>query len=111
MVVTIGGIFIIGAYFTFAAVQGDFGVVRRVQIVAEKQELTAERDRLRLQVAEMQNLTRRLSDDYLDLDLLDERVAGSRLRDGRLREPAVLEVDRNEIERENSGRRSRSDLR
>jgi cell division protein FtsB len=72
--IVIGGIFIIGAYFTFAAVQGDFGVVRRVQIVAEKQELTAERDRLKLQVAEMQNLTRRLSDDYLDLDLLDERA-------------------------------------
>ena len=33
--IVIGGIFIIGAYFTFAAVQGDFGVVRRVQIVAE----------------------------------------------------------------------------
>lgn len=70
----IGVIFVIGAYFSFAAVQGDFGVVRRVQIVAEKQELTAERDRLKLQVAEMQNLTRRLSDDYLDLDLLDERA-------------------------------------
>jgi len=70
----IGVIFVIGAYFSFAAVQGDFGVVRRVQIVAEKQELTIERDKLKLQVAEMQNLTRRLSDDYLDLDLLDERA-------------------------------------
>ncbi|MFZ1660995.1 MAG: septum formation initiator family protein [Paracoccaceae bacterium] len=70
----VGVIFVIGAYFSFAAVQGDFGVVRRVQIVAEKQDLTAERDKLKLQVAEMQNLTRRLSDDYLDLDLLDERA-------------------------------------
>ncbi len=64
----------IGGYFTFAALQGDFGVVRRVQIVAEKQELTAERDRLKAEVARMQNLTERLSDDYLDVDLLDERA-------------------------------------
>lgn len=64
----------IGGYFTFAALQGDFGVVKRVQITAEKQELTAERDRLRAEVARMQNLTERLSDDYLDVDLLDERA-------------------------------------
>ncbi len=67
-------VMVTGAYFTFAAVQGDFGVVRRVQILSEKDALTAERDRLRLEVGQMQNLTRRLSDDYLDLDLLDERA-------------------------------------
>lgn len=65
---------VIGSYFLSAAVQGDFGVVRRVQITAEKTDLTAERDRLEAEVAEMQNLTDRLSDDYLDLDLLDERA-------------------------------------
>lgn len=64
----------IGGYFTFAALQGDFGVVKRVQITAEKQELTTERDRLKAEVARMQNLTERLSDDYLDVDLLDERA-------------------------------------
>lgn len=64
----------IGGYFTFAALQGDFGVVKRVQVTAEKQELTAERDRLKAEVARMQNLTERLSDDYLDIDLLDERA-------------------------------------
>ncbi|MBS0564338.1 MAG: septum formation initiator family protein [Proteobacteria bacterium] len=64
----------VGGYFTFAAVQGDFGVVKRAEITAEKQALTAERDRLKAEVARMQNLTRRLSDQFLDLDLLDERV-------------------------------------
>ena len=29
---------------------------------------------LEAQIAEIENLTRRLSDDYLDLDLLDERA-------------------------------------
>ena len=64
----------LGFYFTFAAVQGDYGVFRRVQATAEKAALTAERDRLTVEVARMENLTRRLSDDYLDLDLLDERA-------------------------------------
>ncbi|MEZ5731510.1 MAG: septum formation initiator family protein [Paracoccaceae bacterium] len=63
-----------GFYFTFAAVQGDYGVFRRVQALSEKTALTAERDRLRDEVARMQNLTLRLSDSYLDLDLLDERA-------------------------------------
>ena len=52
----IGGMFYyvlaltLGGYFMFAAVQGDYGVFRRVQISAEALDLTAERDRLRDQV-------------------------------------------------------------
>jgi cell division protein FtsB len=66
--------FALGAYFTFAAVQGDYGVFRRVQINAEAEALRAERDRLQLALAGMENRTRRLSDAYLDIDLLDEQV-------------------------------------
>lgn len=69
--VVIGGL---GFYFTFAAVQGDYGVFRRVQAEAERETLTAERDRLKDEATKMENLTRRLSDTYLDLDLLDERA-------------------------------------
>ncbi|EEW24305.1 FtsB family cell division protein [Rhodobacter ferrooxidans] len=65
---------LIGGYFTFAAVQGDFGVFRQVQIKAEAEALRAERDRLKQALAEMQNRTLRLSDAYLDLDLLDEQA-------------------------------------
>lgn len=64
----------LGGYFTFAAVQGDFGLLRRVQIHAEAEALTTERDRLRAELAELRNRTHRLSDAYLDLDLLDEQV-------------------------------------
>lgn len=64
----------VGAYFAFAAVQGDYGVFRQVQIRAEIRDLTVERDRLAVDLAALQNLTRRLSDDYLDLDLLDEQA-------------------------------------
>ncbi len=64
----------LGGYFTFAAIQGDYGVFRRVQINAEAVELASERDRLSSELWRMQNLTHRLSDDYLDVDLLDEQV-------------------------------------
>ncbi|THD84346.1 septum formation initiator family protein [Aliigemmobacter aestuarii] len=64
----------LGGYFTFAAVQGDFGVFRQVQLQAEIEDLEAERDRLRAELSEVQNRTRRLSDAFLDIDLLDEQV-------------------------------------
>ncbi|MGA0539245.1 FtsB family cell division protein [Neotabrizicola sp. VNH66] len=66
--------FTLGAYFTFAAVQGDYGVFRRVEIHAEAENLKAERDRLAADLAEIRNLTHRLSDNYLDLDLLDQQA-------------------------------------
>ena len=59
----------LGLYFAFAAVQGPSGILRRIQIEAETAELAAERDKLKAEVQEMQNLTRRMSDEYLDLDL------------------------------------------
>jgi cell division protein FtsB len=65
---------ILGLYFTFAAVQGDFGMFARVAINAEAEGLRAERDKLSVDLGEMQNLTHRLSDDYLDLDLLDQQT-------------------------------------
>lgn len=64
----------LGGYFAFAAVQGDYGLFRRAQVEAEKTALRAQRDRIAAEVARMENLTRRLSDGYLDLDLLDERA-------------------------------------
>lgn len=64
----------LGAYFTFAAVQGDFGVFRKVEIRAEAASLKAERDRLAAELATLQNLTHRLSDVFLDLDLLDQQA-------------------------------------
>jgi cell division protein FtsB len=66
--------FTLGGYFTFAAVQGDYGVLRRVQIDAEADALRVERDRLAQELAQLTNLTRRLSDGFLDIDLLDQQA-------------------------------------
>ncbi|GLK63555.1 septum formation initiator family protein [Paracoccus kondratievae] len=65
---------LVGAYFIHAAIYGPSGVLQRMQIMAETRELVAERDRLQAEVDRLRNLTRRLSDHYLDLDLLDERA-------------------------------------
>ncbi len=64
----------LGVYFTFAAVQGDFGLFQRAEIDAEIRTMKAQLERVEAQVTEMENLSRRLSDDYLDLDLLDEQA-------------------------------------
>jgi len=64
----------VGAYFTFAAVQGDYGLFRRAEIEVDADALRVELAKLEAEVVRMENLTHRLSDDYLDLDLLDERA-------------------------------------
>lgn len=64
----------LSVYFTFAAVQGDFGILQRAEIDAEGHALRAELLLLQDDVARLENLTRRMSDDYLDIDLLDEQA-------------------------------------
>ena len=63
-----------GTYLTFAAVQGEHGLFNRIQIEADTETLREERDRLARELAEIENRTHRLSDGYLDLDLLDEQA-------------------------------------
>ena len=78
---------LIAAYFAVAAVQGNHGLFRQIQIEAEREALQEELTALRAEVARMEVLTRRLSDDYLDLDLLDEQA-----RDvlGRMRSDEII---------------------
>ncbi len=70
----VGGALLLGSYFSYAALQGDSGIFRRIQIIDQATELQKELDRLNTEIGKMRNLTLRLSDDYLDLDLLDERA-------------------------------------
>ncbi|MGB5864351.1 MAG: septum formation initiator family protein [Sulfitobacter sp.] len=66
--------FALSLYFMFAAVQGDYGLFRRAEILAEAHTMRDQLGAVRAEVVQMENLTRRLSDDYLDLDLLDEQA-------------------------------------
>ena len=63
----------LGMYFTFAAVQGDYGLFRRAEILNEAAKLETELAGLHSEIAYLENLTRRMSDDYLDIDLLDQQ--------------------------------------
>lgn len=65
---------VLGLYFMFAAVQGDFGAFKRAEVNAEARTLEIELTGLQAEVTRMENLTMRLSDNYLDLDLLDEQA-------------------------------------
>ncbi len=64
----------LGAYFAFAAIQGDYGLFRRAEIEAGEVMLREQLADLEAQVVRMENLTKRLSDSYLDLDLLDQQA-------------------------------------
>lgn len=66
--------FLLAGYFCIAAVQGDFGVLRRAEIEAEAKVLRGTLDTLEAEIVAMDNKTRRLSDDFLDLDLLDQQA-------------------------------------
>ncbi len=65
---------LLASYFVFAAVQGNYGVFRRAEVRSEARALTQELALVRSEVDRLENLTRRLSDDFLDLDLLDEQA-------------------------------------
>lgn len=62
------------AYFAFAAIQGDYGHFRRNQVNAEAKDLRQELAQLQDQRKYLENKTHRLSDSFLDLDLLDEQA-------------------------------------
>ena len=64
----------LGIYFTFAAVQGDFGILRRAEINHDLQKLQVEIGSINVVIADLKFLSRRLSDHYLDLELLDQQA-------------------------------------
>ncbi|NIY72683.1 septum formation initiator family protein [Marivivens donghaensis] len=68
------GALMLALYFAFAAVQGEYGVFRRAEVDAKARDLRTDLDAINIEVARMENLTHRLSDEFLDLDLLDERA-------------------------------------
>jgi cell division protein FtsB len=64
----------LAAYFVFSAIQGDYGVLRRAEYQAESNALRHNLELLQSSIALMENKTLRLSDHYLDLDLLDQQA-------------------------------------
>lgn len=72
-------LFSIGAFsgvcfFAFHALQGEFGLFALMQADNRASELKFELAQVQAKRIKAENQTRRLSDDYLDVDLLDERA-------------------------------------
>ena len=66
--------FLLSLYFALAAVQGDYGMVKRNQIQSDMVLLDQELAQLKTKVSKLKNRTHRLSDDFLDFDLLDTQA-------------------------------------
>ena len=62
------------AYFSYSAIQGPYGVLSLYKIETKEVRLQARLDGLVAERMAAQNRTHRLSDKYLDLDLLDEQA-------------------------------------
>lgn len=74
LLVGIGVVAVVVGHFLLAAMQGEHGLTRRWQIEADIARLEAHKAALQSELATLTNLTARLSDASLDLDLLDERA-------------------------------------
>lgn len=61
-------------YFAFTAIQGENGLLKLFQVQDQRDFLEAELSSLKAEREAAANLAKRLSDQYLDLDLLDEQA-------------------------------------
>jgi cell division protein FtsB len=68
------GILSATGYLTYAAIQGEYGLVRLIGIQTEEQLLAEKKSALLLEKNTLRNKVDRLSLESLDLDLLDERA-------------------------------------
>ena len=61
-------------YLSFAALQGEHGLLSLFRLEAQETRLRGELSALRAERESVANKTQRLSTDHLDLDLLDEQA-------------------------------------
>ena len=67
-----GFLIFVCVYFAYGAIQGNNGLNRQVQLRDQLTHLQREHEEIQAEVEFLRNKTRRISDDYLDLELLDE---------------------------------------
>jgi cell division protein FtsB len=68
------GIIAVMSYLVFAAVQGEYGLIRHMEVRQDERDLAAQLELLRSERLVLANRTHRLSAGALDLDLLEERA-------------------------------------
>ncbi len=68
------GVVALVAYFSYSAIQGPYGMLTLFKIEQKEARLQLQLEALQLERTTAQNRAYRLSDEYLDLDLLDEQA-------------------------------------
>ena len=63
------GLTMAAVYCVLTAIQGDYGVLRRVELNQEERHLQIIQMRLADKLAGLENKAKRLSDNYVDLDI------------------------------------------
>ena len=61
-------------YFSITALYGEYGLFTLFKKQIEEEHLLKYNSKLEMELREWENLTKRISSDYLDLDLLDEQA-------------------------------------
>ena len=61
-------------YFSITALYGEYGLFILFKKQIEEEQLLEYNSELGMELREWENLTKRISSDYLDLDLLDEQA-------------------------------------
>ena len=69
--------FLIGTlcfYFSFSALNGKYGLFNKFKFEAQEQILLEKLQKMEMETKVLENKVRRLSNNYLDLELLDEQA-------------------------------------
>ena len=61
-------------YFSITALYGEYGLFILFKKQIEEEQLLENNSKLGMELRDWENLTKRMSSDYLDLDLLDEQA-------------------------------------
>ena len=72
--VTISLTFLLSIYFSYSALNGQYGLFNKFRYQAQEVALLKKLDQIKAVNSKLEQKVRRLSNDYLDLDLLDQQA-------------------------------------
>ena len=72
--VTISLTFLLSIYFSYSALSGQYGLFNKFRYQAQEVALLKKLDQIKAVNSKLEQKVRRLSNDYLDLDLLDQQA-------------------------------------
>ena len=71
---TISLTFLLSVYFSYSALNGQYGLFNKFRYQAQEVALLKKLDQIKVVNSELEKKVDRLSKDYLDLDLLDQQA-------------------------------------